>query len=617
MSKVKVPKNIILCSDGTGQSGGAGISTNVWRIYDAIDIQYKDKKQLVFYDDGVGTNKNMVLKIMGLVLGYGLSRNIRELYKYTVMHYKPGDKLYLFGFSRGSHTIRLLAELICTFGVLDPKSFDNEKELDKAIKKLQNQFKAAIRWAWLKNIFVKSANSNQESKRNLTENLLQNKHKKFTKNLKVLIKKQSLHLETPESKNGVFENVKVEFIGVWDTVSAVGVPIDEMRNNLFFAHHAFVDHKLNPLVQHACHALAIDEKRHTFKPELWDQTSDHDKKRIEQVWFSGVHTNIGGGYPKDHLSLVSLEWMMEKASERGLVFRQSRKEEVSKKLNHNGTMYNSRSGVAAFYRYKPRDIQQLTNKFIPGVTSKANIHISAYLRIKDSSANYSPANLPLDPNLFMTQDVSDKAMQIQEKCYQSMTKKVANGDSLQTQSETWDIVWWQRWLHLAFILFFTVFLIVGYKLTCITPEFSANSSIKPIYLLQKLLVKLDEMNPLYLSEYLIAGYVNHWKIFLLMLFIFVSLMYSRKSLNNHMKNYSNKIWNHPPFDENRVNAKRLKFSPLLTPALFIANGFRSNTLLNKFMIPFFKKKVIPIVMTLVILYLIISAFMHLIGNQWY
>ena len=617
MIEEKKTKNIILCSDGTGQSGGAGISTNVWRIYDAIDIQYKDKKQLVFYDDGVGTNKNMVLKVMGLVLGYGLSRNIRELYKYTVMHYKPEDKLYLFGFSRGAHTIRLLAELICAFGILNPKSFDNERELDKAIKKLQNQFKAAIRWAWIKNVFVKSANINQKNKRKMTESLLKSKRKVFENKLKFLIKKHNVQTKTPTILKGTFKDVEIEFIGVWDTVSAVGVPIDEMRNNLFFAHHAFVDHKLNPLVQHACHALAIDEKRHTFKPELWDQSSEKDKNRIEQVWFSGVHTNIGGGYPKDQLSLVSLEWMMQKATEYGLVFRKSRKEEVSKKSNYNGTMYDSRSGVAALYRYKPRDIQQLTDKFIPENVRGANIHISAYLRIKDSSANYSPANLPLQPNLFMTNNLSNKAMQAQEALNKAITKIDNKGDRRVIQSETGNIIWWQRWLHLSFILFFLAFLIVGYKLTDLTPNFSADSSIKPIYLLQKLLFKVEELNPLYISKFLIAGYVNHWEIFLLMLFTFIGLMYSRRSLNSHLNNYSNKIWNHPPFDENRVNAKRLKYSLLLTPGLFIANIFRTNTLLNKHIIPFFKKKIIPIVMTLLIFYLIIAGIIYLSGLKFY
>ena len=131
-------KSIILCADGTGNSGGLGRDSNVWRIYDSVDVL--GKNQLSFYDDGVGTNKNIVFKLFGLAFGWGLSRNIRQLYKELVMHfdYIPASSeyrsspLYLFGFSRGAHTIRLLAEMICTFGILNREAFDNEKQLDKA-----------------------------------------------------------------------------------------------------------------------------------------------------------------------------------------------------------------------------------------------------------------------------------------------------------------------------------------------------------------------------------------------------------------------------------------------------------------------------------------------------
>ena len=142
-------KNIILCSDGTGQVGGRGSDTNVWRIYDAVNVNDTDYKQVTFYDDGVGTDNNLVTKTMGLAFGWGLSRNIRELYKYLVMQYNPGDRIYAFGFSRGAHTIRLLVEMTCSFGILDRKRFANEHSLDQAILNLSKQFKSAIREAWL------------------------------------------------------------------------------------------------------------------------------------------------------------------------------------------------------------------------------------------------------------------------------------------------------------------------------------------------------------------------------------------------------------------------------------------------------------------------------------
>src|SRR5437870_2753172 len=109
-----MPKNIILCSDGTGNSGGVGYNTNVWRVYLAVDHQPpgKDLKQVAFYDDGVGSQDYKILKIIGGAFGWGISENLCQLYAFLMLHYQPGDKLFLFGFSRGAFTIRTLGNMI-------------------------------------------------------------------------------------------------------------------------------------------------------------------------------------------------------------------------------------------------------------------------------------------------------------------------------------------------------------------------------------------------------------------------------------------------------------------------------------------------------------------------
>src|SRR5919106_2531604 len=101
-------KNIILCSDGTGNSGGKGRGTNVWRLYKALDVS-DPSTQIAFYDDGVGSEDFRLFRIMGVAFGWGLARNVRQLYTFLVRHYHPGDDIFLFGFSRGAFTVRSLA----------------------------------------------------------------------------------------------------------------------------------------------------------------------------------------------------------------------------------------------------------------------------------------------------------------------------------------------------------------------------------------------------------------------------------------------------------------------------------------------------------------------------
>lgn len=119
-------KNIVLLSDGTGQSGGVGYETNVWRLYRALA---HDDQQLCCYDDGVGSQDLKLIKAVGGAFGWGLSRNVRDLYAFVVRHWEPGDRIYLFGFSRGAFTVRLLTGLIAHCGILDLSQIDSEGRL--------------------------------------------------------------------------------------------------------------------------------------------------------------------------------------------------------------------------------------------------------------------------------------------------------------------------------------------------------------------------------------------------------------------------------------------------------------------------------------------------------
>jgi hypothetical protein len=185
--------------------------------------------------------------------------------------------------------------------------------------------------------------------------------------------------------------VPIEFIGVWDTVDAVGFPDPHVADawNALVYPFKFPDHRLGPMVRRARHALAIDDERHTFHPLLWDERGD-TTGRIVQVWFSGAHSNVGGGYPKQGMSLIPLTWMMEEAAAAGLGFTDVDRTLYRERQNVDDKLYDSRAGLAFYYRYRPRDINAMckANEITP------TVHASVLERIVDGPDGYAPGNIP-------------------------------------------------------------------------------------------------------------------------------------------------------------------------------------------------------------------------------
>lgn len=358
-----MPKNIILLSDGTGNSNIKNRGTNVFKLYEAIDFNSPKYRQVAFYDDGVGTQEFRPLKILGGAFGWGLSRNVRRLYKDLVQTYEQGDKIYLFGFSRGAFTVRRLAGFICEMGILN-KSAYNDEQLDSAIWYLFKEYRAKNP-AFLEQFYGPG--------------------------LEALFEKFCYKLNNKQLK---FCEIKpnIEFVGVWDTVAAVGLPFDEATDILdsFVFRFKFRDHKLHNNINKAYHALSIDDERQSFNPLLWQQD-----KRIEQVWFPGVHSNVGGGYPQQGLSLVALDWMMKKAEAAGLGFISTDVEFVKNREYAFDKLYNSRAGLAAYYRYQPRDIAKICNDEKKQIMIESpKFHVSAFERITLGIFDYAPCNIP-------------------------------------------------------------------------------------------------------------------------------------------------------------------------------------------------------------------------------
>ena len=153
--------------------------------------------------------------------------------------------------------------------------------------------------------------------------------------------------------------VTIDFVGVWDTVGAVGMPFEELRA-LFNWIYPMRFSELTPSsrIKRACHALSIDDDRRTFYPELWNEKGI-PAAQVDQVWFAGVHSNVGGGYVKHGMSLVALDWMMAEAEQCGLRFIQADREYVHTHQDVHDELYDARAGLGVYYRWEPRDLVKL------------------------------------------------------------------------------------------------------------------------------------------------------------------------------------------------------------------------------------------------------------------
>jgi hypothetical protein len=182
-------------------------------------------------------------------------------------------------------------------------------------------------------------------------------------------------------------DVRIRLVGVWDTVDAVGGPFHTSDIiNAVFHRFKFPDHKLSDKIDWAVHALSIDDARAAFEPVLWEA-----KANIQQVWFAGVHSNVGGGYPKQGMSLVALDWMMEKARERDLRLLSSDRKYYWEHGSVDDKMYDSRAGLGVFYRWKPRNMRQLCEE--QKAAMPPAIHLSVLERIAHGTDGYAPGTL--------------------------------------------------------------------------------------------------------------------------------------------------------------------------------------------------------------------------------
>jgi uncharacterized protein (DUF2235 family) len=427
-----MPKNIVLLSDGTGNSAARLTKTNVWRCYEALDLS-NPAKQIAIYDDGVGTSSFRPLAILGGAFGYGVKRNVLDLYTFLCRNYKAGDQIYVFGFSRGAFTACVVAGLVASEGIVPA---DTEELLQKNARNAYREYRRKHFNAGLP-------------------------FDEIVRRLRDLFTGRGAYLRTRPSH----PQPAIDFLGVWDTVGAYGLPIDEMSRAVNWFWRLYPRGRNAPSqFLRVCHALAIDDERQTFHPMLFNEENepvrDHvDAERISQVWFAGMHSNVGGGYPDDGLSYVSFEWMLDRAKVAGLLFEDRTRQHLMLRANRVGMLYDSRKGLGGLYRYMPRKIADLchvTDADRRVIIRRPKIHESVMRRIDLGSDRYTPIGLPA--------------------CY-----RVANGDGtivnagtgratvgapvetprsarrrFRRQEEVWDIVWWKRVSYFTSILIASV-----------------------------------------------------------------------------------------------------------------------------------------------------------------
>jgi uncharacterized protein (DUF2235 family) len=277
-----VPKNLVLCCDGTANEFAAD-RTNVIKLCTTL---VQSAEQQIYYHPGLGTMEppgaltplsRRVTRLLGQAVGAGLEDDVRDAYVFLMRHFEPGDRVFLFGFSRGAYTVRALASLLHMYGLI---SMGNEPLVPYAIRMLMA----------IQKLDARGDGESEEKVR---------------------------YFRMAEEFKDTFCRTACNpwFVGVWDTVSSVGW----IENQLRLPYVAD-----NPDIAIGRHAIALDERRAFFRTNLWrprPAPADSGPKDLKQVWFAGVHCDVGGGYPEDKSSAskIPLQWMIKEATAAGLL----------------------------------------------------------------------------------------------------------------------------------------------------------------------------------------------------------------------------------------------------------------------------------------------------------
>jgi len=354
-------KRLIVCCDGTWSTLANNVLTNVALTARSVAARDADgNAQIVYYDDGVGVEVGR-MDMFSAAFGRGLDYKVQEAYEFLTLNYEPGDQLYFFGYSRGAYTVRSLTGLVRKCGILKREHADKtaaaltlyrqrdvSADAPEAVE-FRNNFAAA--WPKLDNTGMQSV------------------------------------------MGGGTYDLRVCYVGVWDTVGALGIPRKVPFAGSVNKKFEFHDCALSRAVLNARQAVAIDERRDPFAPALWtnlDAFNTGDTKRVEQLWFPGNHGCVGGaGCDGGKLSGAALDWVIQGAEKTGIVFDRS----------PNGILARAVADldvINAAVEEKKFDVSNaiLGMSWRKGLDDFADVHENALIRWK-STSNYRPR--PLSP----------------------------------------------------------------------------------------------------------------------------------------------------------------------------------------------------------------------------
>lgn len=300
-----MPRRLVVCMDGTwnkpGQKDeGVKTQTNVLKLYEALA---KLPDQISGYFKGVGTDRGE--KVAGGAFGWGLFDQIKDGYRFLREQLQPNDQIYIFGFSRGAYSARSLAGMVLRCGIL--KRDANPKFPDLGSDLLTTQDDGNLRTDVVDRVFALYKRAYDPKNRP----------------------------EIERFKQQYCNDTGVHLVGVWDTVGSLGIPdgivpfLNKFDKALDQKLYGFLDTDLSPRVDAGYHAVAIDEHRKPFLPTLWTDPPGSPARvnaagsNVEQVWFVGAHSNVGGGYADTGLSDIALKWMIDRATRNSLKFEQS------------------------------------------------------------------------------------------------------------------------------------------------------------------------------------------------------------------------------------------------------------------------------------------------------
>ena len=359
-------KNLVVCCDGTENRVTVNENSNVVHLYCCLK---KDSSQITYYNPGVGTmvpewvthedGKDSYL-FKDKIGGISVKRNVMDAYIFLMDHYEDGDMVYLFGFSRGAYTVRMLSGLIEMYGLLYKGNQNHLNHLIHLYSREKQKFEIARKL-----------------------------------------------------KSNFSRDIKIRFMGIWDTVISVG---SKFKINISFP----FSRRLSG-VQTVRHAVAIDERRKHFK---YSEVNPNHNDLLE-VFFAGVHSDVGGGYPKEGLSKIALEWMLGEASKHGLVLEKGK---VDRYLYGIKSGYQMPDYTIQIHNPFKEDYRNIFSQIIPirkgrfktegesgrlnlfkywelsivpkprAISDGANLHESVIAKIKHKTAdhNYQPENLDLE-----------------------------------------------------------------------------------------------------------------------------------------------------------------------------------------------------------------------------